>query len=113
MSRSSMLLLVVAIAAAAGSVSARSDAILQRPSQIVAPQHSIVNEVVSALQARFLYIRMVFSFLLATLEVGLVRSICVAIRAPSWSLQMICIRSTPPPARRLLSCPSTWALPRG
>jgi len=50
-----MLFLVIAIAAAAGSVSARSDAILQRPSQIVAPQqHSIVNEVVSALQARFL-----------------------------------------------------------
>ena len=55
MSRSCMLLLAVALAATAGSVSARSDAILQRPSQIVAPRpHSVVDEVVAALQARFL-----------------------------------------------------------
>ena len=111
MSRSCMLLLVVAIAAAAGSVSARSDAILQRPSQIVAPQqNSIVNEVVSALQARFLYVCMMFSFLL---EVGPNRLVFAARWPLTRAHSSICSGSTGPPARRQLSCPSTWAASRG
>ena len=55
MAQSSLLLLAIATLALCSVGSARPDAMLQRPSQINVPrQHSIVNEVVSALQARFL-----------------------------------------------------------